>query len=362
MDNTKFKCPHCGAKLAVLGTTFCGNCGNNVTDYINANPQMIEAAKAQVQVNIANAPAKAKKKKTFIIAGSAIAAVAIILLLVLVIIPNAKNASAYSDAKSYLSKGEYERAKDAFEDLGNYKDSKDMVFECDYQKAMNYADNRDYDDAICILEELSNDNYKDAGEKAKALDTKQKSEFYTKAVESYNRDEYLDAVANFDKAGDYKDAKELALKARMGYVSNHMEVADKTTYEYLTTLVDSDYEGAKKVYDYLYTWTVNCIAVNTQKDSLVDKGKFMNGDNVYFHFEVKGGAPGEKVTIKYSYSLAGEGVSTPTEIGAVMDGSPVTIDTGKARLPEGRSFGILLLAIYDEEGNELGSKSVRVER
>ncbi len=66
------------------------------------------------------------------------------------------------DYKKAVSLFEYERFDDAqavFEELGDYKDSRDQVKNCKYQKAMKMIEQHQYRDAQTVLEEL--EDYRD---------------------------------------------------------------------------------------------------------------------------------------------------------------------------------------------------------
>ncbi len=65
----------------------------------------------------------------------------------------------YKQAVSELSNSNYDDAKEAFKVLGDYKDSTEMVKECNYQKALKLISNSEYKEAIKILRIMS--DYKD---------------------------------------------------------------------------------------------------------------------------------------------------------------------------------------------------------
>jgi len=81
----------------------------------------------------------------------------------------------YEDAKALLDDGKYDEAIAVLEELGDYEDSKQLITECTYLKAISFMENNMYDEAFAIFEELG--NYKDSADminKIKPLQVKQK--------------------------------------------------------------------------------------------------------------------------------------------------------------------------------------------
>ena len=57
-------------------------------------------------------------------------------------------------AKKYLEKGKYEKAEELFKQLEDYGDSKDMIKECSYRKALSLIEGKKYENAITILSDI----------------------------------------------------------------------------------------------------------------------------------------------------------------------------------------------------------------
>lgn len=70
----------------------------------------------------------------------------------------------YQEGKLLMSLGDYERANTVFAKSKDYKDTKDHVLECSYQRAISYAKEGDYQKAVRLLYDKVG-NYKDAGRK-----------------------------------------------------------------------------------------------------------------------------------------------------------------------------------------------------
>ena len=96
--------------------------------------------------------AKAKKKKIVLIIISSVMAVCAVLALIygIVIVPSIK----YNEALELVENKNYDEAIAIFEELGDYSDSADKIPETKYKKAENLVSNKEFDTAIEIFNEL----------------------------------------------------------------------------------------------------------------------------------------------------------------------------------------------------------------
>ena len=62
----------------------------------------------------------------------------------------------------YLEKGKYDKAEELFKELGDYGDSKEMIKECSYRKALSFIEGKKYTEAIEILSTMK--KYSEASE------------------------------------------------------------------------------------------------------------------------------------------------------------------------------------------------------
>ena len=85
---------------------------------------------------------------------------------------------------------------------------------------------------------------------------------YERAVTLMNSGEYVEAIDIFEKLADYEDSEDYLLLAKAGYVDGHLDHEDSRTYWYLEELKDLS-EGYREVYETLYQWKVEFLAVNT---------------------------------------------------------------------------------------------------
>ncbi len=112
-----------------------------------------------------------KTIKRMFIALAILAAIIAVIVWTVFISPMMK----YEDAKALLDDGKYDEAIVLFEELEDYEDSKQLITECTYLKAISFMENNMYDEAFAIFEELG--DYKDSADminKIKPLQVKQK--------------------------------------------------------------------------------------------------------------------------------------------------------------------------------------------
>ncbi|MDR1714101.1 MAG: hypothetical protein LBR39_08140 [Coriobacteriales bacterium] len=158
----------------------------------------------------------ARKKKTKLIIGLAAAAVLVIvgvLLTFTVILPAIETSNAYKDAVALMDAGEYKKAKAAFKELGDYKDSADLAKQAqqylDYQSAEALFDEGDYEAAKAAFDDLG--SFKDSKDRATES---QNYIDYDAAQQLLNDKQWADAKEAFDELGDFKDSADKAALAQ----------------------------------------------------------------------------------------------------------------------------------------------------
>ena len=150
---------------------------------------------------------------------------------------NAEYADFYAAAQLLLENGMYDGAARAFAALGSYQDSAEMVSECSYRKAESLASAGSYADAIAIYQQLGTyrdssllatqaqaDAHYDADEYAEAYaiyadlpeayqpHAADYEAMYAAAESSRASGNYDAAYDQFATLGDYRDAKEQAVR------------------------------------------------------------------------------------------------------------------------------------------------------
>lgn len=169
-----------------------------------------EAKKAAEEKAAAEAQAKKTKKLAAIIIPIVAVVIAAAVLITQVVIPG----SQYKAAETLLDAGEYDAAIEAFEALGDYKDSADRIEEAEvareeaenaaaYVEAVALFEAEDYTAAIEAFEALN--GYKDSHNlllEAEAADA------YENALNALENKEYEKAYRLFYSLGEYEDAQD----------------------------------------------------------------------------------------------------------------------------------------------------------
>lgn len=193
-----------------------------------------EEAKKQEAVRLEEARKKAQMKKIRRIA------VPVILVGIFafgiysdIIKPNLE----YKHAKELLSEKKFDESINAFEALGEYKDSVDMITEAQCLKAKNLAKNKKYDEAREIFENLgkyalykettqqeaenliTEGKYADAIILVEDFDDKKSKELvlkaeYERGIWYMEQENYQTAMGYLKRAKDYKDAKSKVAECR----------------------------------------------------------------------------------------------------------------------------------------------------
>ena len=149
-------------------------------------------------------PEERKKRSTIIAvsAGSGIVVIAVVCVIMFTVVKPQKE---YDTAVSLLEYGSYDEAIEAFEKLGNYKDSAEKISECKYQKAKDKFDFWDYDGAAKLFQEIP--DYKDSVDKLKECK-------YQMAKDTLDDNEYDKAAEMFQSISDYKDAADMVKECK----------------------------------------------------------------------------------------------------------------------------------------------------
>ena len=197
------------------------------------------------------------KKKTTAVIAAILGLIAIIIIGVVVIKPMAN----YNNAKKQLESGEYDKAIQSFSDLGDYKDSQEMVLECQYQKGISLSEDGLYDEAHLVFSDIL--SYKDSEER----DTECR---YQIACQMLENKEYEKAANMFDEIADYKDSSDKLTECKysigkvlyndgnyedsINYFSETLSYKDssKLLFNAEDNLTWADIESARKVKNYPY--------------------------------------------------------------------------------------------------------------
>jgi tetratricopeptide (TPR) repeat protein len=203
------RCKYCGAELP-MESVFCLKCGSKIEiEKISEEKEFEEKSNEQVEVNdesfcedtetsnneaVKNIKIPFKKILLFLTISLCLI-VGTILSANLYFIPEHK----YNNANELFKNTEYQKSIDAFTEIADYKNSKEMIKECKYQIAIGYYEKENYSDAIKSFEEIF--DYKDSAENIKECK-------YQIAIGYYEKEHYLDALKSFEEILDYKDSAE----------------------------------------------------------------------------------------------------------------------------------------------------------
>ena len=167
-----------------------------------------EAEHQQAKLNAEKA-AKKRKKTIAITIPIICIIVGFIFVLNNTIIPNSK----YNNAIKLKESGEYDQAIIVFEELNDYKDSKEQVNDCTYETAIELKENGKYEDAITIFKEI--ENYKDSKNQIKDCETMIKDIKYDNAIVLKKAGKFDEAITAFEEIENYKDSKNQIAEVRL---------------------------------------------------------------------------------------------------------------------------------------------------
>ena len=210
------------------------------------------------------AAAAAQRKKILKIMMIAVPAVIVVIIAGVLISNSMKNNAAYQDAVALMEEGEYQEAIEAFEALGDYKDSPDQILNVKYHEALSLVEQGDYDGAVELFTELG--DYKDSAEQIEAAATAEKEEIYQEGLDLLEEREFEDAYDTFVGLGDYKDSAEVIqqLSREMTAYQEAFEDYWKGNVETIMAAIDADpqyvtfgqqdIKNIKFIYPYIGTW------------------------------------------------------------------------------------------------------------
>ena len=198
---------------------------------------------------------KAKRNKiiALIVGGAAILSVASVVVFNTIISPLMK----YNEAIALVDSGRYNDAIVIFEELGNYRNSQDMILSAKYSCAVELMNNKDYNGAKVLFDDLG--EYQDSVDQAKEA-------VYLYATSMMAEKKYLEASTCFDTIWNYKDSYDRASEARYCIQKNALFQAKKgVTVKFGFFEQDNDTSNGKEEIE----WEV--LATNGSKLLLISK-------------------------------------------------------------------------------------------
>ena len=153
------------------------------------------------------------KKRIAKISFIVVAVVLIGIVGAIIINQHIKKQNLYEEAVKLLEQGNYSSAINAFYQLGNYKNSEELLLEAneykteqDYIEAMTFLKSGNYDDAMTAFSLLG--NYKDSAERYEEAKRLKCTIVYGVAEDYLQSGNIYEAATTFYSIGDYGDARE----------------------------------------------------------------------------------------------------------------------------------------------------------
>jgi tetratricopeptide (TPR) repeat protein len=174
----------------------------------------------------------------------------------------------YNRATTLLKENAYELAEELFTDLGNYKDSENLLVESQYGYGKSLMDSKDFKQAIELFTDLG--NYKDS-------DTLVLESKYGYGKSLMDIRDYKQAIERFTELGTFEDSEGLVVESNYLYGKLLMDIKDyvnaiesfteldayknskdlliESTYQNGVSLTDKGYfEEAKEIFEALGTY------------------------------------------------------------------------------------------------------------
>ncbi len=201
-----------------------------------------------------NAPAKKtnlhnKKKlsKKEVVLVVTVISIVIIVLLSLALILWGIPLITYYSAKNMLKNDRFDEAYSAFEKIEDFKDSKECLKECKYQKGFWQLVNK----------------------------------------------QYSEAIESFKSISGYSNADTMVLESMYRYVIDHKTHTSIQTYSYLKELKEKKYKDSESLYINLYDWKVTLVYCNDVSGDFETNSQTIRKGQSYFHcwFKLEGGTP-----------------------------------------------------------------------
>ena len=203
----------------------CSECGYILKEEVKDKKNDIHIVKKEIFKN--------KKVKIVSIVG-------VIVLVLIGIFFATGNLRDYYKAVGLLEDKKYQVAKNEFIKLDGYKDSNIKIQECEYQMALSYIENEEYEKAVEILKNPLEKKYKDSQEQKNFCE-------YQMATQHYNDKDYSFAIQKFASLADenYKDSTEMLVKAKYDLGKKYLN--EKSYEEGINLLKSIDYKDSSQL-------------------------------------------------------------------------------------------------------------------
>ena len=207
----------------VYGKTMCSllalaNAVNDawITETAKAEQEKAKAKREADRIAAEQAREEERKRKKRVKALTAVLIVTIAAIAAwTIVVPRIEMKNTYNEATELLADGKYNEARAIFAELGDYKDSQNLVKESSYRWYKQRLEQGDCSfDVETGFEELG--DYKDSAELESEVQ-------YDRAIQLMNKEQYMPAYQLFLRAGDYRDALDMADEMKYLYAKRKIE-------------------------------------------------------------------------------------------------------------------------------------------
>lgn len=354
----------------------------------NANEELknrLRSVEATIEKRITQSEAEKKRKikkkvKTTAISITFIVGIALVIIVSILIYQNVIVPKRYYDnGVALMNNGSYDEAIDSFNKAEGFEDSELLVLETNYLRAKNEAENEDYAQAIYDLTQyhLIEQNYKDScdlsceweylymkqnfangkygdvvnrSSELRKLNYKDTNEIYLEAcylcaTDFFNASNYPNAITYYDKAGDYKDAKEKANESKYQYCVSTKENPNEVSRRYIKELCQINYKDATAISKVIFAWKAD-VSIEVSLRLGVQTG-------VSFSAKLSGGDGG---TTKIKFVISSKDYNDSyCDNQAYSAGDTASCGISSAFVDVTKNH--YTVKVYDENGNLIGAAS-----
>lgn len=187
-----------------------------ITETAKAEQEKAKAKREADRIAAEQAREEERKRKKRVKALTAVLIVTIAAIAAwTIVVPRIEMKNTYNEATELLADGKYNEARAIFAELGDYKDSQNLVKESSYRWYKQRLEQGDCSfDVETGFEELG--DYKDSAELESEVQ-------YERAIQLMNKEQYMPAYQLFLRAGDYRDALDMANEMKYLYAKRKIE-------------------------------------------------------------------------------------------------------------------------------------------
>ena len=203
-----------------------------ITETAKAEQEKAKAKREADRIAAEQAREEERKRKKRVKALTAVLIVTIAAIAAwTIVVPRIEMKNTYNEATELLADGKYNEARAIFAELGDYKDSQNLVKESSYRWYKQRLEQGDCSfDVETGFEELG--DYKDSAELESEVQ-------YDRAIQLMNKEQYMPAYQLFLRAGDYRDALDMADEMKYLYAKRKIESGNySVAKKYLIELGD----------------------------------------------------------------------------------------------------------------------------